>query len=465
MRKMKQTFIILTFVIVLVSCNQEKKMNSEFGLFPTEFIDSLKTISIPTERFELNTKENNTIVAQNGTTLMISPNSFIDNNGNIVSNVTIEIKENFEMSDFILSNLQTIHNDEILEFTGMIYLSVTDKNGNELSLSENKKIRIQIPQNQLDKNSKIFIGKREDDGTINWANIEEPSKSLIPYPIAFLAKIAPWRCIESDIVNVYEEKFKNNLEFENTLVATKEFTERIACDDEILEIYLNNLDKNLYEIDEMVVSHLVKDSTDYLNSWIFKEVPNPNGGPRTKAQKDAHKWLVDDASKNYHNRINWYRELARQKLTTVDTTKLVDTTKIKDINKAFISYDASSLGWVNVDIFLKDPKSEPIELIAKTNQEVQIINLILNGRNVILNGYKKGENQYNFTKDEQGYNRLPKGEKALITAIGYDNGNLTFGKTEIILGKNKIENVDMKKVSATELKEEIKKTVANNGYK
>lgn len=462
---MKQTLIILTFAIVLVSCNQEKKMNSEFGLFPTEFIDSLKTISIPLERFEINTKENNTIVAQNGTTLIISPNSFIDNDGNIVTNVTIEIKENFEMSDFILSNLQTIHNDEILESSGMIYLSATDKNGNELLLSENKKIRIQIPQNQLDKNSKIFLGKREEDGTINWANIEEPSKSLIPYPITFLAKIAPWRCIESDIVNVYEEKFKNNLEFENTLVATKEFTERVACDDEILEIYLNNLDKNLYEVDEMVVQHLIKDSTDYLNSWIFKEVPNPNGGPRTKAQKDAHEWLVNNANESFHNRINMFKGFAEQKLTKVDTTKIIDTTKIKDINQAFVSYNTSSLGWINVDIFYNDPKSEPIELIAKTNQEVQIINLILKGRNVILNGYEKEENLYNFTKDEEGYNKLPKGEKALITAIGYDNGNLTFGKKEIILGKNKTENVDMKKVSATELKEEIKKTVANIGYK
>ena len=462
---MKQTLIILAFALSLVSCNQEKKMNSEFGLFPTEFIDSLKTISIPLERFEINTKENNTIVAQNGTTLIISPNSFIDNDGNIVTNVTIEIKENFEMSDFILSNLQTIHNDEILESTGMIYLSATDKNGNELLLSENKKIRIQIPQNQLDKNSKIFLGKREEDGTINWANIQEPSKSLIPYPITFLAKIAPWRCIESDIVNVYEKKFKNNLEFENTLVATKEFTERVACDDEILEIYLNNLDKNLYEVDEMVVQHLIKDSTDYLNSWIFKEVPNPNGGPRTKAQKDAHEWLVNNAIESFHNRINMFKGFAEQKLTKVDTTKIIDTTKIKDINQAFVSYNTSSLGWINVDIFYNDPKSEPIELIAKTNQEVQIINLILKGRNVILNGYEKGENLYNFTKDEEGYNKLPKGEKALITAIGYDNGNLTFGKKEIILGKNKTENVDMKKVSATELKEEIKKTVANIGYK
>ena len=88
----------------------------------------------------------------------------------------------------------------------------------------------------------------------------------------------------------------------------------------------------------------------------------------------------------------------------------------------------------------------------------------MKGRNVILSGFEKGNNHYSFTKNEEGYNRLPKGEKALITAIGYDNGSLTFGKTEIILGKNKIEVVDMKEILASELKEEIRKTVANNGY-
>jgi hypothetical protein len=461
---MKHILIILAFALSLVSCNQEKRLNSEFGLFSTEFIDSLKTISNPAENFELNATDNNTIVAKNGTILIISPNSFVDINGNLISNVIIKIKENFEMSDFILSNLQTKHNNEILESTGMIYLSATDEKGNTLSLSPDKKIRVQIPQNKIDDNSKLFLGAREVDGTINWQYIEEPSKSLIPYPIAFLAKIAPWRCIESDIVNVYEERFKNNIKLENTLVATKEFMERIGCDDEILEIYLNNLDKNLYEIDEMVVNHLIKDSTDYLNSWIFEKVPNPYGGPRTKAQKDAHKWMIENSSKNYHDWINRYRELANQKLTKVDTTKIIDTTKVKDINKAFISYDASSLGWINVDVFFNDPKSEPIELIAKTNQEVQIINLILKGRNVILSGLKKTDNKYSFTKDEKGYNKLPKGEKALITAIGYDNGILTFGKTEIILGENKIETLDLKEVSASELKEEIKKTVANTVY-
>jgi hypothetical protein len=461
---MKHTLIILAFALLLVSCNQEKKLNSEFGLFSTEFVDSLKTISNPAENFELNATENNTIVAKNGTILIISPNSFVDINGNFISNVTIVIKENFEMSDFILSNLQTKHNDEILESTGMIYLSATDEKGNTLSLSPDKKIRVQIPQNKSDDNSKIFLGTRVENGTINWQNIEEPSKSLIPYPIAFLAKIAPWRCLESDIVNVYEEKFKNNKKFENTLVATKEFAERIGCDDEILEIYLNNIEKNLYEIDEMIVNHLVKDSMDYLNSWIFKKSPNPYGGPRTKAQKDAHKWMVDNSSKNYHDWINRYREFAKQKLTKVDTTKIIDTTKLKEINKAFISYDASSLGWINVDVFFNDPKSEVIELIAKTNQEVQIINLILKGRNVILNGFEKGDNEYSFTKNKEGYNKLPKGEKALITAIGYVNGILTFGKTEIILGKSKIEVLDMKEVSASELKEEIKKTVANTVY-
>lgn len=49
-------------------------------------------------------------------------------------------------------------------------------------------------------------------------------------------------------------------EFQNTIIATKEFEERLKvifsiCSPEILDMYVNHLDKTLYEIDSMVVSN------------------------------------------------------------------------------------------------------------------------------------------------------------------------------------------------------------------
>ncbi len=55
--------------------------------------------------------------------------------------------------------------------------------------------------------------------------------------------------------------------YQHTLIATKEFEARLrvifqTCDDEVLEIYINNLDKNLYELDNMAATK-VKGSETY----------------------------------------------------------------------------------------------------------------------------------------------------------------------------------------------------------
>jgi hypothetical protein len=124
---------------------------------------------------------------------------------------------------------------------------------------------------------------------------------------------------------------------------------------------------------------------------------------------------------------------------------------------AMISYDAMKFGWVNVDFFYEDPKAIPIKLIAKTNQKAPLINLIINGRNVILSGSEHSTNEYWFTKNKDGYNKLPKGEKATIIAIGISDTKLQFGVKEIVIGDSEIENIEITTISGNELKIKLEK--------
>ena len=66
--------------------------------------------------------------------------------------------------------------------------------------------------------------------------------------------------VESIIQGINPAKIKAiwNKEFNNSIIATKEFEERLqtiftTCNDAVLDLYINNLNKNLYEIDEMAV--------------------------------------------------------------------------------------------------------------------------------------------------------------------------------------------------------------------
>jgi hypothetical protein len=113
-------------------------------------------------------------------------------------------------------------------------------------------------------------------------------------------------------------------------------------------------------------------------------------------------------------------------------------------------------GWVNVDYFYKDPKSADIKLIANTNEVASIINLIIPKRNVILSGILKDDNTYSFTKNEEGYNKLPKGEKAFIVAISIVDNKLLFAEKEIVIGQSETETIELKTTTAEMIKTRLK---------
>ena len=468
---MNKLLIPILVGLVLIGCNTDKNkepkeiVNQEFGNIQNELIDSLKTISDNNQSFKIFPTELNTIVGKEGTILVIPKNSIVDQNGNnITEEITIQLKENFSISDYILSNLQTIHNDRILESKGMIYFTAQDEKGNELQISKNKTIRLQIPQKDFDNNPEIFLGNRTGDGLMNWGDIDEQAKTLIPFPIKFISKNRfSTEC--SDHYGITTDTIKNKnfnyygsiYDFENTLLSTNEFNIRYnsACWSEVVNIYIENINKNLWEIDEMVVDYLIQDSTERVDYYLNNVPPGVNGKPRTKVQEEAHEWLINNTKSSSHRSIDWFKKLAAQKLTIVDSTKLIDPTKLAELNPAFISYDAMKFGWVNVDFFFEDPKAVPVKLIAKTNQKAPLINLIIQGRNVILSGSEHSVNEYWFTKNEDGYNKLPKGEKATIIAIGLNTDGVLFGEKEIIIGEIEIEKIEMKAITGKELKKKL----------
>lgn len=470
---MNKLLIPILAGLILIGCKNEKNesqkeiVNQEFGNIQSELIDSLKSITNNSQSFRIDPNKPNTIIGKEGTVLIIPRNSIVDqNDNNVTGKITIQLKENFSISNYILSNLQTVHNDQLLETKGMIYFTAQDENGSELKISEDSSIRIQIPQKDLNNNPSIFLGNRENSGLINWEQKEEPTKTLIPYPIRFISKNRfPTECsdyygITTDTIKYkYYNYYGDITDFENTLLSTVEFSNRFnsTCWKEVLNIYIKNIDKNLWEIDELVVQYFIEDSTERVEFAINNIYPNPNGGERTEEQKDAHKWLIMTAKKNGHWPIELYKKFASQKLTKIDTSKLIDTTNLENINTAFISYDAIKLGWVNVDFFYKDSKAVPIKLIAKTNQKAPLINLIIQGRNVILSGSEHSANEYWFTKNKDGYNKLPKGEIATIIAIGLNGTELLFGEQEIIIGNSEIENIKMIAITGKELKAKLEK--------
>lgn len=471
MKRQDRNIIIglLSLTIAFTSCKTDPKneqTNTEFGNIPTELIDSLKSIGQDIQQNQIDPTIDNVIKGKNGTVIYIAANSLVDEKGTPVASKTIiELKEHYSIADYITSNLQTVHNNEILQTQGMIYFSAKNADVATLKIDKSKPIRIEFPVKEKIDEAKIFTGKRDENGNLNWSEINEPSKYLVPYPIRFISQNRfPTECanfygITADTIkNKYFNYYGDLSQFENTFLATREFKERydVACWNEVLKIYIDNLDKNLWEVDEMVVKHFIKDSTERVNFQINYKPPGINGGARTKEQEDAHEWLVNNEKDFGHRMITIFKKFAEQKLTKVDPTKRIADTTVAEMSKAFIAYDAMEFGWVNVDYFYKDPKSVDIKLIAKTNEVAPIINLIIPNRNVILSGILKDDNTYSFTKNEDGYNKLPKGEKAFIVAISIVDNKLHFAEKEIIIGQNETEKIELKATNAKTINTRLK---------
>jgi hypothetical protein len=460
---------VLSFAIVLTSCTHNSEHDQQqtvFGNIPSALADSLKLIGQNIQQHTIDPTKDNVIKGHDGTSIYIGANSLVDESGEpVTSEVIISLREHYTISDFVTGNLQATHNNEILQSQGMIYFSAKRANGGSVTIDKSKPVRIEFPVNEKIQETKIFTGARDENGNLNWNEVREPSKLLVPFPIHFISQGSPFtECPGSfgitldTIKNSYFNYYGSVSQFENTFLATREFKQRYdtACWKVVLKIYIDNINRNLWEADELVVKHFIKDSIERVSYEINYRPPGINGGPRTKEQVYAHEWLVKSAKESAHRLIAAFQKFASERLTRIDPAKTFADTTIAQMRKAFVAYDALEFGWVNVDYFYKDPKAVDIKLAVKTNEPAPIINLIVPKRNIILSGIDNQGNTYFFTKRKDGYNKLPRGEKALIIAINIADNRLRYAEKEIVIGQSENEILELKTIKGEELRIRLK---------
>jgi mono/diheme cytochrome c family protein len=169
--------------------------------------------------------------------------------------------------------------------------------------------------------------------------------------------------------------------FQNTLLATKEFEERLSiihctCDESILNLYINNLDKNLYEIDSTVATWEITLNEEFVRFAARRDGKVKNGDKNvellkkyyaeksklyreaiTKVQKefwDKQDQFDDEAGEKKIKHVE--REAERMldnlvKEVDINLTEAVRQLGVKKLALPRSTYAAtiSSTGWNNVD--------------------------------------------------------------------------------------------------------------------
>jgi hypothetical protein len=126
------------------------------------------------QAFAANNEDETTIYGNEGTVVNIPAGAFVNQKGEAVVNINIELKEAYSFGDMLKHNLGTTSGNEILQTGGMIYIDVKDANtGESLNLKQGQEIEINMPSQQaLPEGMQLFVADRNTAGDeTNWKPI------------------------------------------------------------------------------------------------------------------------------------------------------------------------------------------------------------------------------------------------------------------------------------------------------
>jgi Cytochrome c len=192
--------------------------------------------------------------------------------------------------------------------------------------------------------------KKIIDGAYTEASYEQPDAG----------HAADGKSVEPPAIDPAMIKVIRSEQFQNTLLATREFEKRIqtifkTCNNAVLEVYIKNLDKNLYELDQMAAA-LVQDEPNLHRAFLDFSAEG------LTTVKDAGKHSA--ALRRYYSRqlkqVKAELEQNRKKLISALRAKSAEVEKVAGAYKQLLfqrekyrmetyGFVWTDTGWINID--------------------------------------------------------------------------------------------------------------------
>jgi hypothetical protein len=225
--------------------------------------------STPSGYYQLDPNTDHLIVCSRGTLLHIPKNAFVDATSGeaVTQTVQVELKELYNESDFINSNIATVSNGQQLVSGGAIYVDASAA-GRRLRMAKGKDIYVEFatrPEVET-QGMQLYHGTPDDRGEIALAPADGRRTKMVALPQENLyydefycncGADDPWNV---QLMQLWHEDFKN------TYIATREFRQRLLVlrdmryDVGALSTYMENTDKPLWKVDQLVANQLLEDA-------------------------------------------------------------------------------------------------------------------------------------------------------------------------------------------------------------
>ena len=251
-----------------------------------------------------------TLITPSGIVLDVPRGAFRDSSGlPITTPVRITLVEALDAVSIVKAGLSTMSGDTLLETGGMFYFDART-NGRPVIIDRTLPVTAVVPAGPDRNNMQLYEGVKMEDGRIDWRYPRPLQRTLVPvdmntldlYPPGYAARVAELGYDitdkafldslylsfsgEADAIEAANSKLAQggkdsasvgsegfiarginpasvmaiwNTQFNNTNLATSAFEERMraihgTCDNSVLDLYVDNLDKDLSTIDARVAA-------------------------------------------------------------------------------------------------------------------------------------------------------------------------------------------------------------------
>lgn len=444
--------------------------------------------SPPPQEFVIDTEQDTVIFGKSGTLLAIEAGTFTDESGNpLKGNLTLNLKEALSLSEMLENKLTTQTQDgQILQSGGMFeFTAKSDKKG---KINISKPIHAEVPTQQKIGDMSVYEGIQvSENAPVQWKKEKELENWLTEIPLERLDFFPP---NPTSIATIQTNNFSKSIfrfvqdaeeepkvcgiskyileglsdkKFQGTFISTYEFEKRLkvmneCCGNDLIAIYLKNLDKNLWESDKLAAEYLTKNKK--CRAYIFEEFAAEKATkvkPKDKVNRALRKY-IDKLFKNKEKAWEKFKkdfdkwDKKREKLQTEVVEKLDNEKRFAE--RLNYSFNLNRLGWTNIDMLMKLENQIPVAFNIKVKdlelKEAGRVFLIFPNEKTIIDLSRNEKGHFYGKQGNENVIYLPKGVDIILKAVTEKNKQLYTGEIDLAI-KSKIRET-IKVVETTDKK-------------
>lgn len=379
------------------------------------------------QRFRIDPSCDTTLVGEEGTLIQLKANSIQNASGEFV---TVNLREYYQLSDMVFSNLTTeTTNGEMIETGGMIHLEVLADNGEALQLKEGQEVTIKMPYEIKKEGMHLYAGEYDKDSLVVWEEVrnelteaETEEKGAEIYTIVEKMPYFPGGQTE------LHKYVKQNTKYPEELLARRMsgvVRVKYIVDENGLPDKLELLNKVHPLMDKealRVIRSLPNQRPGKQRGEAVKvqfTIPvyfRPPGNNARAYSQEEIKLFNDSVMKVRKEERKMAFASTEERLTKVNSGDIGMQNALDTFDDELSSYILSStnFGWINCDRGLSDSKST--NRVTVTSSKETMLSLVFHSRKVLLRARAyRGKDQVKI------FQAIPTNEKVTLFAVKMEN--------------------------------------------